>query len=212
MESRRSNATFHGVKYPSPGMHGVYVLRNFFSHTECDTIVEESEEWSTTRAKVYTDTKKDIELLDERKGSVRHWKSEQGWNWIHPILATAAHRYTDDYPSHPKFNKQNPKLDIEVACYEDVGDHFAPHQDQYLKSAHILSSPNHIRKLSMSCILSDEYAGAELCFKADGQWIPMDLYKGDIIIFPSYHEHMVKPLLDGKRYSLICWVLGDFWR
>ena len=212
MESRRSNATFHGVKYPSAGMHGVYVLRNFFSHTECDTIVEESKDWTITPATVYTDTQKGAELHDQRKGKVRHWKSENGWNWIHPILATAAQRYTDSYPTHPTFNIKNPKLDIEVACYEEVGDHFTAHQDQYLKSDDILSSPNHIRKLSMSCILSDEYAGAELCFKAAGQWTPADLYKGDIIIFPSYHEHMVKPLLDGKRHSLICWVLGDFWR
>tara|TARA_R110002126_G_scaffold242282_2_gene385497 strand:+ start:286 stop:915 length:630 start_codon:yes stop_codon:yes gene_type:complete len=73
-----------------------------------------------------------------------------------------------------------------------------------------------IRKLSMSCLLSDpsDYEGGDFLFQDRGHddiqevELPPGLKKGSIIIFPSYVWHKVKPVTKGKRYSLVVWHLG----
>jgi len=218
MESKRSNATFHGVTFDVPALHGVYILRNFFSHDECDKLILESEQWGTNPAEVYhTPGQFKDAMVDHktRKGHVRHWDlNSNGPSWFHSILKTAANRYADLFPHHPSFDRKNPKLSVEVACYTEPGDHFTAHQDVYIRSEHCVDPvrATQTRKLSMSCILSDEHSGCMLEMINGRDKHPIPTFKGDIVLFPSYAVHRVTPLEDGKRYALICWVLGDFWR
>ena len=64
------------------------------------------------------------------------------------------------------------------------------------------------RKISFSLILNDNYKGGELEFKNSGENISLDLNKGDMVTFPSFLEHRVKPVLNGTRISLVGWMLG----
>jgi len=84
-------------------------------------------------------------------------------------------------------------------------------------------NPGKIRKLSMTCQLTDgsEYRGGELEFDFR-QYDPPQrdeskhlrkateiMPKGSIIVFPSFVWHRVKPITRGVRYSLVAWHLGD---
>ena len=82
-----------------------------------------------------------------------------------------------------------------------------------------LNSHGKIRKLSVTCSLSDpsDYVGGELEFdfrdkdpdkpqtiKACTEILP----RGSICVFPSFVWHRVKPVVKGTRYSLVIWNLG----
>ena len=64
------------------------------------------------------------------------------------------------------------------------------------------------RKISFSLILNDNYRGGELEFKDSNENMSLDLNKGDMVTFPSFLEHRVKPVLNGTRISLVGWMLG----
>jgi PKHD-type hydroxylase len=85
-----------------------------------------------------------------------------------------------------------------------------------------LNSHGKIRKLSMTCQLTDgsEYQGGELqfdCRNYDPHMRDEDkhlltvkeiLPKGSIVVFPSFVWHRVQPVTRGTRYSLVVWHLG----
>ena len=67
-----------------------------------------------------------------------------------------------------------------------------------------------VRKLSLSCLLNDpeDFEGGQLEFFTGTKPYSVDLKKGDVVIFPSYQLHRVKPVTKGKRYSMVAWVSG----
>lgn len=71
------------------------------------------------------------------------------------------------------------------------------------------------RKLSVTVNLSDpnDYRGGSLKLGAVEQPDPADLRAcGSMLVFPSFVEHGVTPLLAGQRYSLVAWFSGPNWR
>jgi PKHD-type hydroxylase len=65
------------------------------------------------------------------------------------------------------------------------------------------------RKLSVVVNLTNplSYSGGELqIFSAIKEKIPKT--QGSVIIFPSYKEHRVTPLIEGVRHSLVSWISG----
>ena len=71
----------------------------------------------------------------------------------------------------------------------------------------------HVRKLSMTVLLDDNYEGGEFQFATYGdekcEISTPDFSKtGSIIVFPSDVEHRVAPVTKGIRYSLVTWFLG----
>jgi|TARA_Y100000015_G_C2391088_1_gene90212 PKHD-type hydroxylase len=81
---------------------------------------------------------------------------------------------------------------------------------------------NKIRKLSMSVNLSDskDFKGGDLEFyvpnprKSFKECViksPEMRNQGSVIVFPSFLFHRVKPVTQGRRFSLVMWTLGkDF--
>lgn len=64
------------------------------------------------------------------------------------------------------------------------------------------------RKISISILLNDDYKGGELGFFMTGeQQIKPDA--GVAIAFPSFMPHRVCPVLEGERWSLVCWIAGE---
>ena len=77
---------------------------------------------------------------------------------------------------------------------------------------------NKIRKLSSIILLNDasEYSGGELEFdfrdskEGPSLTLAKEIYrKGDMVVFPSFVWHRVKPVLKGQRYSLVVWSIGN---
>lgn len=77
--------------------------------------------------------------------------------------------------------------------------------------------PDSTRKLTLVMLMAEPYedfTGGEfqlnLGFEANA--ITPNLRKGDIIAFPSFMIHRVKPVLLGKRKSIVIWVEGPKFR
>ena len=71
----------------------------------------------------------------------------------------------------------------------------------------------HVRKLSMTVLLNENYEGGEFQFAAYKQEkciieTPEFNKMGSIIVFPSDVEHRVAPVTKGIRYSLVVWFVG----
>lgn len=65
-----------------------------------------------------------------------------------------------------------------------------------------------MRKLSLVVFLSnpDDYTGGKFEFKHSGELATNK--QGSILVFPSFLEHRVTPVLSGIRYSLVNWFNG----
>lgn len=74
--------------------------------------------------------------------------------------------------------------------------------------------PNYMidtRKLSLSLLLSEpeeDFIGGEFFIHLSGNPSLHRLKKGQMIIFPSFMLHGVKPVLSGVRKSIVIWVEG----
>ena len=69
---------------------------------------------------------------------------------------------------------------------------------------------NPIRKISMTCLLSDpsEFTGGDLLFSEMGDNKPLPLKQGQAIFFASFLRHKVAPVKKGIRKSLVMWFGG----
>jgi len=90
---------------------------------------------------------------------------------------------------------------LQVATYGD-GDEYGWHVDLGPGAASR-------RKLSVTVLLSDptEFGGGAFELGViDG--VPVELGRGDAVLFPSYLRHRVAPVTRGERTSLVAWITG----
>jgi PKHD-type hydroxylase len=92
------------------------------------------------------------------------------------------------------------------------GDHLSAYVEPENEFIH-----GHVRKLSMTVLLNDNYEGGEFQFatltKEKCEIHTPEFNKtGSIIVFPSSMEHRVAPVTKGTRYSLVTWFLGPPFR
>ena len=70
----------------------------------------------------------------------------------------------------------------------------------------------HVRKISMSIILNDNFEGGAFEFASYNKEkcviTPIEAKAGDLIFFCSGMEHRVAPVTKGVRYSLVNWFVG----
>ena len=87
--------------------------------------------------------------------------------------------------------------------------HYDWHQDVWLESPR-----PYARKLSVVIQLSepDDYSGGD--FEFFGIENPGERFtpRGSLLVFPSFLQHRVNPVLSGTRRSLVTWVEGPNWR
>jgi len=87
------------------------------------------------------------------------------------------------------------------------GDHLSTYHNPQNAFMH-----GHVRKLSMSVLLNDNFEGGAFEFatygKEDCIITPIEVEAGSVIVFPSWMEHRVAPVTKGIRYSLVTWFVG----
>ena len=87
------------------------------------------------------------------------------------------------------------------------GDHLSAYNNPQNAFMH-----GHVRKLSMSVMLNDNFVGGAFEFasyaKEECSITPLEATAGSIIVFPSSMEHRVAPVTKGVRYSLVVWFVG----
>jgi len=94
----------------------------------------------------------------------------------------------------------------EMAQYTEYpeGGFYEWHVDNDVNCAH--EPP--VRKISMTCLLSpeSEFEGGDLELMAEGK--VAKLKQGHAIFFASFIRHRVKPVIRGRRQSLVMWFGG----
>ena len=91
---------------------------------------------------------------------------------------------------------------LQFTNYKAPSDKYKKHIDRSLDIS--------VRKLSLSIQLTDpqDYEGGELFIYEDEEGQEMKKGQGDLVLFPSYMLHEVKPIKKGERNSLVAWVTG----
>ena len=84
--------------------------------------------------------------------------------------------------------------------------HYAWHTDTFILSGNPLE-----RKVSVVCLLNDEFEGGQFQIRFHNDYtVPLE--KGTIVAFPSILEHRVIPVTSGIRYSATMWFSGPRFR
>ena len=160
-------------------------------------------------------SKKQLKDLKTKRDSNIVWMGEQ---WIFkeilPYVSlankNAGWNFDWDYSEDCQFTKYT------------EGQFYNWHQDSFDKpfnNPNKLMLHNKIRKLSVTCSLSDPstYSGGELEFYEGSpeRASKKNMFKcteiseqGSIVVFPSFMWHRVCPVTEGTRYSLVIWNCG----
>ena len=175
------------------------------SEEEVAAIIKECEYYDPQQASIGNSQNKNTKDSDIRRSIIR-WidSSDKNSQFIYDILwkyAQIANREAFGFDI-------NYLQDVQYTIYEATDDGFYDwHFDTFWGSHHMND-----RKLSVTIQLSDsrDYKGGD--FKIDEQYEPplkADLrQKGTIFIFPSFLYHMVEPVTEGVRKSLVGWYEG----
>jgi PKHD-type hydroxylase len=87
-----------------------------------------------------------------------------------------------------------------------AGGRYQAHVDTFLKHG------EDCRKLTVLAFLNDDFKGGKF-FIQDGQnkhYPPQT--KGTILVFPSFIMHGVEDIEEGERCSVVCWMVGKFFK
>jgi len=68
------------------------------------------------------------------------------------------------------------------------------------------------RKLTALAILNDDFEGGKFYIMNSHEKIYPPQEKGDIIVFPSFMVHGVEPVTKGKRFTVVTWLVGPYFK
>ena len=87
-----------------------------------------------------------------------------------------------------------------------AGGRYQAHVDTFLQHG------DECRKLTVLAFLNDNFTGGKF-FLQDGQnrYYPPQS-KGTVLVFPSFIMHGVEDVQEGERFSVVCWMVGKFFR
>ena len=161
-------------------------------------------------------SKKEIKNLQKVRKSNVTWLDDY-WIWkeikpyIHEANRAAGWNFEWDFSERFQFTTYKP------------GQFYGWHEDTFCEPYNRPDNPQlhgKIRKLSVSCVLSDpqkDFTGGDLEFNSNNPHLnekqnimvckeAREL--GSIIVFPSFIRHRVKKVKQGTRYSLVIWNIG----
>tara|TARA_B100001093_G_scaffold379895_1_gene365251 strand:+ start:407 stop:1078 length:672 start_codon:yes stop_codon:yes gene_type:complete len=205
-----------------------YVIHNSFTTEECDKIIEVYKD-KTNQATHVDKAGKTIGGANTiRDSNVVFIKEPQISVKIQELIKIANHVALWDFNLTMTEDIQFTKYDSEQHYswhIDGSGDGFAKREFRFINDMpenpglKYTSSPqaiNTVRKISASVVLNDDYSGGEF----DTAWLDssggnletkkssFNPKKGDMIIFPSFLPHRVRPVRVGTRYSLVVWAGG----
>ena len=168
---------------------------NFFSKDECEYMIKHIDKNSSRKRGHYVQNLEDKTVMDDNVCMLN-------------ISRTEEQKYLDKFWSAIqianivtfKYNLSGIFENRLQAHRYDVGDWYNPHSDFH--------SIQKFSSVKLTCIvfLNTEYEGGEFSL-FDGTIIEPEI--GKLIIHPSFAGHGVKPVTKGKRYSCVCWAVGD---
>lgn len=172
----------------------VYIEKHIPSEV-CDLLVSSYTEWET--ALINSEIPK--ELLKENRISDTQWIRSEFWKKCFFSIVQSVNNTSFGFDINAIEN-------LQLTRYVAPDGHYEYHQDG---NGYNTIVDGLARKLSMSVVLNDDYKGGEFEYMVSKDPVSIKLGKGDILIFPSYLLHRVKPVTKGTRYSLVGWTLGS---
>ena len=170
------------------------------------------------------DTSKETTDEERRIGKKGDYKPDKKVRISEVFWTTEQWIYDLTFPYMYEANKQAGwNLDIKAAESMQLtryrkGGFYNFHKDGNADHLSVYDEPNnpfmngHVRKISMSIILNDNFEGGAFEFASYSKEkcgiTPIEVKAGDIIFFPSGMEHRVAPVTKGVRYSLVNWFVG----
>jgi PKHD-type hydroxylase len=180
----------------------VFEYTNFFTESECDTIIDLGEERNPKFAQIYTETSAGDINTEIRNCGVSWIKPEEDTAWIFQKIQHAVAAINEQ---HYKFSIQWGE-DCQFTKYD------SSYRGFFRKHLDIVGfSGEAARKISISILLNDNYDGGDLNIYTDEIPFTVKKSKGTLVIFPSFLLHEVTPVTLGTRYSLVNWINGTRW-
>lgn len=170
-------------------------IENHIPDDVCDLLVASCSDWKQAQVNQAVPKK----LLAENRISDSHWIQDQFWKQTFLSIIQSINRNSFGFDI-------NGIEDLQLTRYVAPNGHYHFHQDGNGYNPII---NNLCRKISMSVVLNNDFEGGEFEYMVSKDPVSIKLGKGDIIIFPSYLLHRVKPVTKGTRYSLVGWSLGN---
>ena len=107
--------------------------------------------------------------------------------------------------NHWKFNITHANQ-AEFLMYEESG-RYKPHIDTFINP-----KANDCRKLTVLAILNDDFEGGKFFILNGHEKIYPPQKKGTVIVFPSFLLHGVEDVTKGKRYTVVTWLVGEWFK
>lgn len=141
-----------------------------------------------------------VNINESKRNSAITFIPRQNGEWLYDRVIGRALQANRDFWNFQLDGAEQ----MQIARYE-AGQHYVGHVDIGM------DAPYSLRKLSVVVQLSDpdDYEGGELVLHTSVDEIETaPRGRGEMILFPSYALHQVKPVTRGRRYSLAHWIIG----
>ena len=173
------------------------VVEGAFTADECARVVAAGSALTLTPGKV-NDPKAAEGVVSARAVGVGAMPLEPAYSWIYERMVNRA----------MGVNEQSFGFEVEQAETNQFlgygpGEHYDWHVD-------IGNDEMALRKVSVIAFLSEpsDYEGGELEFLFGDKPSIAPKRRGNLVIFPSFVLHRVRPIAQGRRFSLALWLRG----
>jgi len=174
---------------------------NVFSKEECEKIIKIGKKQGLQEAKVGVSEDIHIGKINKktRDSKITWIIPSDKTNWIFEKITHVSKELNNKFFNFDIFGSIE---GLQFTSYKAPGGNYGKHVD----SAYGIT----IRKLSITIQLSEpyKYEGGELCLYNTEKPIILPKKQGQVIMFPSYVLHEVKPVTKGERISLVVWLTG----
>lgn len=173
-----------------------------FTSEEIDRIVEYCDSQGTELGTTFA--AEDESVKKDRDSNVKFHYPSEDTSWIFHRLNDTIYRANQQFYNY----NLNGYEYFQYTTYDKDGRY-----DWHSDTAYgINERDNDIqpRKLSLSLLLNDDFEGGEFQINTgkESEASTVQLKKGQIVLFPSFMIHRVKPITQGTRKSLVVWTLG----
>jgi hypothetical protein len=88
----------------------------------------------------------------------------------------------------------------------DVNGKYETHVDTFHQRS------NETRKLTVLAFLNDDFEGGKFYIQNSHERLYPQQTPGTVLVFPSFMPHGVEPVTKGIRYSIVTWMVGEYFK
>jgi len=200
-DKRESLGLSKTIQFKNEILDFAYVFKNGISKNFCDNLIKEYSKDETKKELPFIGEGQDLEKnIDLNIRNVLRVLLPQNQGIGATLTSCALNINYEKW----KFNITHSNQ-TEFLIY-DVNGKYEAHIDTFHQHG------TEIRKLTAISILNDDFEGGKFyIINGHEKTYPIQ-QKGDIIVFPSFMVHGVEPVTKGKRFTVVTWLLGPYFK